>query len=117
MSYLLQHVKVCPSLSWPCASDEGSGGILHHVPVCVAPLRSGMLRTVSDMEIVPQRFRMGDEQSPGSLCVGIKVSGRVGLFDTAADSRLMLSWKAAMGNSVSDIRLLVSRCHGATNKC
>ncbi|KAF0033346.1 hypothetical protein F2P81_013412 [Scophthalmus maximus] len=68
-----------------------------------------MLRTVSDMEIVPQRFRMGDEQSPGSLCVGIKVSGRVGLFDTAADSRLMLSWKAAMGNSVSDIRLLVSR--------
>lgn len=52
-----------------------------------------------------------------AFCVSIKVSGRVGLFYTAADPRLMQSWKAAMGNSMSDIRLLVSRCHSATNKC
>lgn len=52
-----------------------------------------------------------------AFCVGIKVSGRVGLFYTAADPLLMLSWKAAMGNRMSDIRLLVSRCHSATNKC
>ncbi|KAK5909206.1 hypothetical protein CesoFtcFv8_003157 [Champsocephalus esox] len=76
-----------------------------------------MLITVSDREEVPQHIRMGGGQDPGSLCVGIKVSGGVGLFYTAADPPLMLSWKAAMGNSMSDIRLLVSRCHGATNKC
>lgn len=34
-----------------------------------------------------------------------------------ADPWLMLSWKAAMGNSMSDISLLVSRCYCTTNKC
>ncbi|KAG7221340.1 hypothetical protein INR49_017306 [Caranx melampygus] len=59
----------------------------------------------------------GDEQNPGSLCVGIKVSGRVGLFYMTADSRLMLSWKAAMGNSMSDIRPLVSSPRAVTACC
>ncbi|KAI4820095.1 hypothetical protein KUCAC02_028087 [Chaenocephalus aceratus] len=68
-----------------------------------------MLITVSDRRRSPSTSGWGGGQDPGSLCVGIKVSGGVGLFYTAADPPLMLSWKAAMGNSMSDIRLLVSR--------
>lgn len=78
---------------------------------------SRILITVPDTEGVPQHIRMGDEQDPRSLCVCIKVLGRVGLFYMAAEPGLRLNWKAAMGNNMSDIRLLVSRCHSATNKC
>lgn len=56
MVYLLQHLEISPLCSLPCRSNED---LRWDPPSWLAPCRSGMLMTVSNMEEVPQHIRMG----------------------------------------------------------